>query len=120
MVCRVDARGGIRVGHDTNISSHVKLITGHHDIDDPNYTADFLPIHIGHNCWIGTGAYILQGVRIGDGAVVAAGAVVSRDVPAWTVVGGVPAKEIMIRGSRMQVIKMVFNLHSVLINKYIG
>ena len=90
----LDARGGIRVDHDTNISSHVKLITGSHDIDDPDYTADFLPIHIGHHCWIGTGATILQGVKIGDGAVVAAGAVVSRDVSAWSVVGGIPAREI--------------------------
>ena len=88
----LDARGGITVGHDTNISSHVKLITGSHDIDDPNFTADFLPIHIGHHCWIGTGATVLQGVKIGDGAVVAAGAVVNKDVPPYTVVGGVPAK----------------------------
>ena len=87
----LDARGGIRVGHDTNISSHVKLITGSHDPDDPNFSADFLPIHIGHHCWIGTGAIVLQGVTIGDGAVIAAGAVVTRDVPAWTIVGGVPA-----------------------------
>ena len=90
----LDARGGIRVGHDTNISSHVKLITGSHDIDDPDFTADFLPIHIGHHVWIGTGAMVLQGVTIGDGAVVAAGAVVTRDVAPWTVVGGVPAKAI--------------------------
>lgn len=84
----LDARGGITVGNDTNISSHVKLITGSHDIDDPNYTADFLPIHIGHHCWIGTGAMILQGVKIGDGAVVAAGALVNKDIPPYTVWGG--------------------------------
>lgn len=90
----IDARGGITIGHDTNISSHVKLITGSHDINDPAFTADFLPIHIGHHCWIGTGATILQGVKIGDGAVVAAGAVVTKDVEPWTVVGGVPAKHI--------------------------
>lgn len=90
----LDARGGIKVGHDTNISSHVKLITGSHDINDPDFTADFLPIHIGHHCWIGTGATVLQGVKIGDGAVVAAGAVVTKDVESWTVVGGVPAKTI--------------------------
>lgn len=90
----LDARGGITIDHDTNISSHVKLITGSHDIDDPEFTADFLPIHIGHHCWIGTGAIILQGVKVGDGAIVAAGAVVSKDVEPWTVVGGIPAKEI--------------------------
>ena len=90
----LDARGGIIIEHDTNISSHVKMITGSHDIDDPNYTADFRPIHIGHHCWIGTGAMVLQGVNIGNGAVVAAGAVVTKDVPAYTVVGGIPAKVI--------------------------
>ncbi len=90
----LDARGGIRIGHDTNISSHVKLITGSHDIDSPEFQADFLPIHIGHHCWIGTGAIVLQGIKIGDGAVVCAGAVVTKDVPEWTVVGGVPAVEI--------------------------
>lgn len=88
----LDARGGITVEHNTNISSHVKMITGSHDIDDPNYTADFQPIYIGHHCWIGTGAIILNNVMIGDGAVVAAGAVVTKNVPAYTVVGGVPAK----------------------------
>lgn len=93
----LDARGGIHVGHDTNISSHVKLITGSHDIDDIDFSADFLPIHIGHHCWIGTGAIVLQGVRIGDGAVVAAGAVVAKDVEPWTVVGGVPARKIRMR-----------------------
>ena len=47
-------------------TSHVKMITGSHDIDDPDFTADFKPIHVGHHCWIGTGATILQGVNIGD------------------------------------------------------
>lgn len=98
----LDARGGIKIGHDTNISSHVKLITGSHDINDPDFTADFLPIHIGHHCWIGTGATILQGVKIGDGAVVAAGAVVTKDVPSGTVVGGIPAKEIQTRTTTLE------------------
>lgn len=98
----LDARGGICIGNNTNISSHVKLITGSHDINDSMFTADFLPIHIGHHCWIGTGAIILQGVKIGDGAVVAAGAVVSKDVEPWTVVGGIPAKKIRKRPDTVQ------------------
>lgn len=97
----LDARGGIVVGHDTNISSHVKLITGSHDINDSKFTADFLPIHIGHHCWIGTGAMVLQGITIGDGAVVAAGAVVTKDVEPWSVVGGIPAKKIGVRNDNV-------------------
>ena len=95
----LDARGGITVGDNTNISSHVKIITGSHDIDDPDFTADFLPVHIGHHCWIGTGATILQGVTLGDGAVVAAGSVVTKDIPARTVYGGIPARYIRDRNS---------------------
>lgn len=88
----LDARGGIVIDHDTNIASHVKLITGSHDIDDSEYIANFFPIHIGHHCWLGTGAIVLQNVNIGDGAVIAAGAVVTKDVPPFEVWGGIPAK----------------------------
>ncbi|WP_281287416.1 CatB-related O-acetyltransferase [Aliirhizobium smilacinae] len=55
---------------------------------------------IGNDVWIGTNAVVLQGVKIGDGAVIAAGAVVTRDVPPYAVVGGVPAKLIRYRMSR--------------------
>lgn len=98
----LDARGGITIDHDTNISSHVKLITGSHDINDELFTADFRPITIGHHCWVGTGAIILQGVTIGDGAVVAAGAVVTKDVLPYTVVGGVPARKIRDRNFKLE------------------
>ena len=60
--------------------------------------ASFKPIHIGHHCWIGTGATVLQDVTIGDGAIVAAGAVVTKDIPPYEVWGGVPAKFIRKRG----------------------
>lgn len=88
----LDARGGIKIDHDTNISSNTTFITGSHDIDDPKFAASFKPITIGHHCWIGTGAMVLQGVNIGNGAVVAAGAVVTKDIPANEVWGGVPAR----------------------------
>ena len=52
------------------------------------------PIYIGKNVWIGASAVVLPGVRIGDGASVAAGAVVTKDVPPNTVVGGVPARQL--------------------------
>ena len=70
-------------------------------MDDKEYTADFKPIEIGHHCWIGTGAIVLQGVKIGDGAVVAAGAVVTKDIPANEVWGGVPAKYIKKRNKNL-------------------
>ena len=98
----LDARGGIEIGHDTNISSHAKLITGSHDIDDPEFTADFKPIKVGHHCWIGTEAIVLQGITIGDGAVVAAGAVVTKDVPPFEMWGGTPAHYIRKRNENVE------------------
>lgn len=55
------------------------------------------PVTIGHDVWIGHGAIVLPGVRVGTGSVIAAGAVVSKDVPEYTVVGGVPARPIKCR-----------------------
>ena len=99
---RRDARAGIEIGADTNISSHVKMITGSHDVDDPMFEGEFLPIRVGEHCWIGTGAIILQGVTIGDGAVIAAGAVVTKDVPPYEIWGGVPARKIRDRSRDLQ------------------
>ena len=80
---------GALIGHQ------VILATLNHNLDS-NHRGDLLAgaIHIGKNVWIGAHATILPGVAIGEGAVVAAGAVVTKDVPDHTVVGGVPAKVI--------------------------
>lgn len=88
----LDARAGISIGENTNISSYTKFITGSHDVDDKNFKAEFKAINIGKNAWIGTGATVLQGVTVGEGAVVAAGAVVTKDIPDYEIWGGIPAK----------------------------
>lgn len=88
----IDARGGINIGSYVTIASNSKIITGSHDLNSNGFKAVFKSVNIGSYVWIGTGAIILQGVNIGDGAVVAAGSVVTKDVAPYTVVGGVPAR----------------------------
>ena len=61
---------------------------------------EYLPVNIGHDVWIGTRAIIMDGVNVGNGAVIAAGAVVTKDVPPYAIVGGVPAKIIKYRFER--------------------
>lgn len=97
----LDSRGGVKIGDNVCIASYVKLITGSHNINSPEFEAVFSPIVIEDYAWICTGATIIQGVRIGEGAVVAAGAVVTHDVKPYTVVGGVPAKEITTRSRKL-------------------
>lgn len=85
--------GGITLEDHVPIGPQVKLITENHPLDPEDRRALIgKPILIKRNAWIGAGATILPGVTVGENAVVAAGAVVSKDVAANTVVGGVPAK----------------------------
>lgn len=90
----MDGREGITIGKYVNLSSEVALWTLQHDYNDPAFATSGGPIVIGDRAWISFRATILPGVTIGEGAVVAAGAVVTKDVPAFAVVGGVPAKVI--------------------------
>lgn len=92
--CLLDARGGIRIGRDVNVSSYTRMMTAKHLIDDPDFDAVYEPIVIGDRAWVAIGATILGGVTIGEGAVVAAGAVVTRDVEPYDVVGGTPARKL--------------------------
>jgi maltose O-acetyltransferase len=92
--CLIYTSSGLIIGNHVSISAEVALITGTHDINDPNFTSSYRPIIIDDYVWIGTRAIILQGVTIGRGAVVMAGAVVTHDVEPYMVVGGVPAKPI--------------------------
>ncbi len=91
--CHFQDQGGIEIGDGALIGHNVVLATINHDLNPKgNRKNHYAPIRIGAHVWIGSNATILPGVTIGDWAVVAAGAVVVQDVPAMTVVGGVPAK----------------------------
>ncbi len=91
--CHFQDHGGITIGNGCQIGHNVVFATLNHGLtpDDRRNTYP-APIVLGNNVWVGSNATILQGVTIGDNAVVAAGAVVTKDVPENTVVGGVPAK----------------------------
>jgi len=85
--------GGITIEDNVLIGPKVNLITENHPTDPTQRKSLLLSsIHIRSNAWIGAGATILPGVTIGENAIVAAGAVVNKDIPANTVAGGVPAK----------------------------
>ena len=91
--CHFQDQGGIEIGDGALIGHNVVLATINHDLNPKeNRKNHYAAIKIGAHVWIGSNATVLPGVTIGDYAVVAAGAVVTRDVPAMTVVGGVPAK----------------------------
>lgn len=98
----ISVRGKVSIGSSTIFGPGVKLFSENHifaDKDTPIYLqgATKKGIKIGEDCWIGADSIILDGVTIGKGCVVAAGAVVTKDVPDYSVVGGVPAKIITTR-----------------------
>lgn len=94
MWATLDGREGITIGKNVNLSSEVALWTLQHDYNSPTFETSGSPIVIGDRAWISFRATILPGVTIGEGAVVAANSVVTKDVPPFTVVGGIPAKKI--------------------------
>jgi acetyltransferase-like isoleucine patch superfamily enzyme len=89
------ANGGMRIGDRVLIAAHATLTTRGHPILPPRYghTVD-APIVIEDDVWVGAAAVVLPGVTIGRGSIVGAGAVVTKDVPAETIVGGVPGRPI--------------------------
>lgn len=92
------ASAGISIGNDCQIAPFVYFVDSDHGIakdspmnQQPNITA---PIRVGNDVWIATGAKILKGVTVHDGAVIAAGAVVKEDVQPYEIVGGIPARHL--------------------------
>ena len=92
--CHLDCRRGIYIGKNVTVATEVMFWSLHHDYNDLYFGIKGGAITVGDYCWICSRAIILPGVKIGEGAVVAAGAVVCKDVEPWSIVGGVPAKKI--------------------------
>lgn len=89
--------GGVEIGEETLVSMKATILSSNHGVPEQGkiireQTDELLPTKIGKDVWIGANAVILGGVTIGDGAVVAAGAVVTKDVEAGAIVAGVPAR----------------------------
>lgn len=104
--CILDARcEGIFIGEDVNISSGVNFWTEAHDVNDSYFRS--MPsnkgaIRVENRVWLSAGCTILDKVTIGEGAVVAAGAVVTKDVEAFSIVAGIPAKKIGERNRNLE------------------
>lgn len=93
----LDARGGLSIGDDVSISREAMVLTAYHRHDSPRFEVETRKVVIEDHVWIGTRAMVMPGVILGRGCVVAAGSVVTKDVPPLTIVAGVPARPI---GSR--------------------
>ena len=101
----LDARNGIKIGENVNFSSEVHIWTEQHDHSDPDFQCmsdSSFGVTIGNRAWIGPGVTILHSVSIGEGAVVAAGSVVTKDVAPFSIVAGIPAKKIGERNKNLR------------------
>lgn len=90
----------VEIGADTILASNILITSENHGMN-PEHELPYhqqklnpAPVHIGTGCWVGEKAIILPGVTIGDRAIIAAGAIVSKDVPPYSIVGGNPARVI--------------------------
>jgi maltose O-acetyltransferase len=90
----LDGRAPLTIGNHTSLASEVMIYNDEHNLNSPNYENSFASVNIGDYVFIGPRAIILPGVNIGKGAVVAAGAVVTKDIPEFEIWGGVPARKI--------------------------
>jgi putative colanic acid biosynthesis acetyltransferase WcaF len=86
--------GLVTLGARSTIAQHAYLCAGSHDLTQPSLPLVIGPIEVGRDAFIGARAFLLPGIHVGEGAVVGACAVVTRDVPPWTIVAGNPARPI--------------------------
>jgi acetyltransferase-like isoleucine patch superfamily enzyme len=90
----LDGRGGLTIEENVNISSQTAIWTMTHDPQSPTFAATTSPVVVEKHSWLGFRCVVLPGVRIGEGAVVASGAIVTKDVAPYTIVAGVPARQV--------------------------
>lgn len=95
--CFLDGRAPLTIGNHVGIASQVLIYNDEHNINSPEYDNSFGPVTIGDYVFIGPRAIILPNINIGKGAVVAAGAVVTKNIPDFEIWGGVPAQKISTR-----------------------
>lgn len=96
--CYLDNRRGIYIGNNVGIAHNTKIYTLGHDLNDSQFKTKGAPVSIEDNVFIFSNALIMPGITIGEGAIVLAGSVVTKDVEPWTIVGGNPARKIRNRG----------------------
>lgn len=90
----LDGRKGLHIGKSAVIAYEAIIWTLNHDYNDINFCGKGAPVEIGEYAWICSRSIILPGIKIGKGAVVASGAIVTKDVPDYAIVAGIPAKVI--------------------------
>lgn len=93
----LDARSGLKLGKNVNLSSNVSIYTLQHNHRSPEFDCNFdkdLQVRIGDRVWLGSNVVVLPGVTIGEGAVICAGAVVTKDIEPYTVAAGIPAHKV--------------------------
>jgi maltose O-acetyltransferase len=90
----LDGRGGLYIGSNVSISAYTKILTASHNPNSINFDYVTMSNYVEDYVWIGTGALILPGVKLGTGCVVAAGSVVTKSVEPYTIVAGNPARKI--------------------------
>jgi acetyltransferase-like isoleucine patch superfamily enzyme len=99
--CRLDNKSNITIGSNVSISQEVMILSADHDPNSPEFSSRENSVVIDDYVWIGTRAMIMPGVNIGRGAVVAAGAVVTKSIAPFEIVAGVPARVIKQRESEL-------------------